>query len=513
MKNRQKASIICKSILCLMICIFITNEVWFTNVVRAESGTLTNRSIENFKKKMDEQVPKWQENYEVPGVAIGIVHEGRIAYTLNYGYVDKKTKKAVSDDTLFQAGSISKSLTAWGILHLVDEGRLSLDDPVGKYLTKWKLPNSEFNNNEVTIRRLLSHTAGLSAHKGYLGVVPGKHLDSIEESLSGKGWLNEPVEVTNKPGSETIYSGGGYTILQLVIEEVTGIPFDRYMEEQIMKPLGIKSSSFLQRPENHNLSKAYGYFGEELPSYQFTEQAAAGLKTNVTDMMTLILASMDANNKGNGVIKSEHVEEMQKLVLGENGLGIFEKKLSNQWKLLYHSGDNRGWHSFYGFIPNTKDGLVILTNGEGGIDLRQDIYHAWIEYETGKLPESYFSLAEQRKNNSITSIVIGATLGLYLLLFVIRLYKGRRTFIFKQEKRSYIGLVVRTFLLIITAILVFCAAYLWRVFSLNSGNTINFILIMVWIITLLISGFFPKIKSNKKQRMKRKDLTSKFTCM
>ncbi len=125
------------------------------------------------------------------------------------------------------------------------------------------------------------------------------------------------------------------------------------------------------------------------------------------------------------------------------------KKLSNQWKLLYHSGDNRGWHSFYGFIPNTKDGLVILTNGEGGIDLRQDIYHAWIEYETGKLPESYFSLAEQRKTNFITSIVIGAALGIYLLLFVIRLYKGRRAFIFKQEKKSYIGLVVRTFYLLL----------------------------------------------------------------
>lgn len=82
--------------------------------------------------------------------------------------------------------------------------------------------------------------------------------------MSGKGWLNEPVEVTNKPGSETIYSGGGYTILQLVMEEVTGIPFNRYMEEQIMKPLGMNSSSFLQNPENPNLSKGYGYFGEEL---------------------------------------------------------------------------------------------------------------------------------------------------------------------------------------------------------------------------------------------------------
>ncbi len=198
----------------------------------------------------------------------------------------------------------------------------------------------------------------------------GNIFDSIEESLSGKGWLNEPVEVTNKPGSETIYSGGGYTILQLVIEEVTGIPFDRYMEEQIMKPLGMKSSSFLQRPENHNLSKAYGYFGEELPRYQFTNRLLQVLRQMLPDMMALILASMDANNKGNGVIKSERVEEMQKPILGENGLGIFEKKLSNQWKLLYHSGDNRGWHSFYGFIPNTKDGLVILTNGEGGIDLR-----------------------------------------------------------------------------------------------------------------------------------------------
>ena len=82
----------------------------------------------------------------------------------------------MSDDTLFQAGSISKSLTAWGILHLVDEGRLLLDDPVGKYLTKWKLPNSEFNNNEVTIRRLLSHTAGLSAHKRIPWVAPGNIL-------------------------------------------------------------------------------------------------------------------------------------------------------------------------------------------------------------------------------------------------------------------------------------------------------------------------------------------------
>ncbi|MBC6975942.1 serine hydrolase [Bacillus sp. Xin] len=507
MKKRKRTCEFFKSVLCLFIFILITNELSFPKVARAESGMLTDRNIENFKKNMDEQVPKWQENYDVPGVAIGIVHEGRIAYTLNYGYADKKKQKVVSDDTLFQAGSMSKSLTAWGVLHLVDEGRLSLDDPVEKFLNKWKLPNSKFDNNGVTIRRLLSHTAGLPPHKGYLGVAPGKDLNSIEESLSGKGWYNEPVEIVNKPGSEAIYSGSGYTILQLVIEEVTGMPFDRYMEEQIMRPLGMKSSSFRQSPEDPNLSKAYGFFGQEIPNYQYTEQAAAGLKTNVTDMMALILASMDVNEhngKGYGVIKSERVEEMQKPVLDENGLGVFETKLSNQWKMIYHSGDNRGWHSFYGYIPNTKDGLVILTNSENGKDLRQDIYHAWIKYETGKWPESYFSFAEQRKNNLIISVVMGATLGVYLLLFVIRLNKGRRTFIMKHEKKPYIRVGVKTFLLFIIALFLFCSSYMWSTLSLSASNKTNVMLIMAWVMALLIGGFFPKNRSNTNKTIRGK---------
>ncbi|MBG9789445.1 serine hydrolase domain-containing protein [Brevibacillus laterosporus] len=501
MKSRQIAATVFKSIACLVILLGIVNELIFASAVIAETGNPTNlvksssKNVENFKQKLDEQVPKWQETYGVPGVAIGIVHQGRIAYKLNYGYADKKKKIPLSDNTLFQAGSISKSLTAWGILHLADEGLLSLDDPVGKYLTRWQLPASEFNHDEVTIRRLLSHTAGLSPHKGYLGVSPGKRLCLIEESLSGKGWSNEPVKITGKPGTAAVYSGGGYTMLQLVIEEVTGMSFDHYMKEQIMKPIGMKSSSFRQDPTDYNLSKTYGYFGEEFPNYLFPEQAAAGLKTNTTDMMTLILASMEASNrerKGHGVIKSERVEEMQKPVLSENGLGVFVKKLSNQRTLIYHSGDNRGWHSFYGLIPDTRDGLVILTNSENGIDLRQDIYHAWIEYETGTLPEGHFFITEQRKNNSVIAVVIGAALGVYLLLFAIRLGSGKRVFIIKHEKKPYVRVGIRTFLLFLTGTILFCTFYVWNVLSLNLGNKINFLLIMGWLVALLIAGFFLK---------------------
>jgi hypothetical protein len=348
---------------------------------------------------------------------------------------------------------------------------------------------------------LLSHTAGLPPHKGYQGTAPGKQLHSIEGSLSGKGLYNEPIEITTKPGSETIYSGSGYTILQLVIENVTGMPFDYYVEEKIMKPLGMKSSLFRQNSQNPNLSKAYGYFEQELPNYQYAEQAAAGLQTNVTDMMKLILASMDVNNqpvKNDKRIKSNFVEEMQKPVLGENGLGVFVRKLSNQQTLVYHSGDNRGWHSLYSFIPETKDGLVILTNSENGIDLRQDVYHAWIEYQTGTLPESYFALTKQRFNNSMISVVTGSALGVYLLLFIIRLRKGSRVFITKHEKKLYIRAGVRTFLLSALGILLFYCSYMWSIINLSAGNVTNLILIIAWIILVLLAGFFSKNRSSIK---------------
>ncbi|MDN9009629.1 serine hydrolase domain-containing protein [Brevibacillus laterosporus] len=503
MKSRRRVASIFKSIVCLVILLGIIIELIFSQGAIATSGNpahmakSSSKSVENFKQKLDEQVPKWQERYGVPGVAIGIVHQGRIAYKLNYGYADKKKKIPLSDNTLFQAGSISKSLTSWGILHLADKGLLSLDDPVGKYLTRWQLPASKFNHDEVTIRRLLSHTAGLSPHQGYLGVSPESRLYPIEESLSKKSLFNEPVKITGKPGAAVVYSGGGYSILQLVIEEVTGMPFDRYMKEQVMEPLGMKASSFRQVPIDSKLSKPYGYFGQELPNYQFPEQAAAGLKTNTTDMMTLIVASMEANNsksKGHDVIKSERVEEMQKPVLSENGLGVFVKKLSNQRTLIYHSGDNRGWHSFYGLIPETQDGLVILTNSENGIDLRQDIYHAWIEFETGTLPAGYFFFTEKRKNNSVISVVIGVALGGYLLLFAVRLKSGRRVFIIKHEKKPYGRIGIRTFLLLLTGTILFCASYEWSVLKLDLGNKINFLLIMAWLVVLLFTGFFPKNK-------------------
>ncbi|WP_019911716.1 serine hydrolase domain-containing protein [Paenibacillus sp. HW567] len=487
-----------------------------SNSVSAETGSPASAemssagSIEEFKLLLDRKVPEWQKTYDVPGVAVGLVHNGQVAYSLNYGVADTKSGEPVSNDTLFQAGSISKSLTAWGILHLAEEGRLSPDDSVTEYITRWKLPGSEFDEKGVTLRRLLSHTAGLPAHQGYLGSAPGEPLPTLEESLSGDGGSN-PVKLATAPGTEAVYSGAGYTLLQLVIEEVTGLPFEQYMDQQVLKPLGMNASTFGDTAANPLMSQGYGYFGQPLPDYQFTEKAAAGLSTTSADLMKLIMASMGEKNEppaGSGVISEPLIHEMQTPVLADNGLGIFTRTLSSGQVMLYHPGDNRGFHSFYGFVPKTGDGLVILTNSENGIDLRQDIYHAWVQSLTGSVPDGYDALNAARKTNAYIAYAVAALLGIYVLVLVLRLLKGRRVFITKHNRQPFLWLGLRVILLTATGTLLFLASYSWSILGLSAGLKNTVLWVFAWHIALFIAGFFPKLKTPRKRAADASDAMS-----
>ncbi|MHA6529959.1 serine hydrolase domain-containing protein [Paenibacillus sp. BAC0078] len=485
--------------------------------VSAEAGSPASAKISSpgnigeFKLLLDRKVPEWQETYDVPGVAVGLVHNGQEAYSLNYGVADTKSGEPVNNDTRFQAGSISKSLTAWGILHLAEEGQVSLDDSVTKYLTRWKLPSSEFDESGVTLRRLLSHTAGLPAHQGYLGSAPGEPLPTLEESLSGAGWSNDPVKLAAAPGTEAVYSGAGYTLLQLVIEEVTGLPFEQYMDQQVLKPLGMNASTFGDTTANPLMAKGYGYFGQTLPDYHFTEKAAAGLSTTSTDLMKLIMASMGGKNEplaGSSVISKPLIQEMQTPVLADNGLGIFTRTLSSGQIMLYHPGDNRGFHSFYGFVPKTGDGLVILTNSENGIDLRQDIYHAWVQSLTGSVPDGYDALDAARKTNAYIAYAVAALLGIYVLVWVLRLLKGRRVFITKHNRQPYLWLGIRVVLLTATGTLLFLTSYSWSILGLSAGLKNTVLWVFAWHITLFIAGFFPKQKTPRKRSADTSDTIS-----
>lgn len=175
--------------------------------------------------------------------AMILIEDGQIAGS---HYVSRGTP--VGPQSRFQVASLSKWVTAWGVMKLVQDGRIDLDAPVSTYLTRWKLPDGPFNEDGVTIRRLLSHTAGLGDGLGYQGFGPDETVQTVEESLTRASDASPSAEgavtVTSPPGASWNYSGGGYTLLQLLVEEVTGQSFASYMQQAVFTPLGMMDTSF-----------------------------------------------------------------------------------------------------------------------------------------------------------------------------------------------------------------------------------------------------------------------------
>ncbi|WP_390450071.1 serine hydrolase domain-containing protein [Chryseobacterium sp. Alg-005] len=327
---------------------------------------------------------EYTQKSNIPGVAVAVIKNGKIAWTQCIGYADVENKKPVTTETIFNVGSVSKLVAAWGFMQLTEKGLVKLDDPVNQYLTRWKLPQSSFDNSKVTLRRILSHTAGLSVH-GYGGSEQGAKLLSVEESLSGKTKRNrESVSVIMEPGTKWKYSGGGYTLAQLLLEERTKENFNEYMKKNVFHPLGLNHSNYEWTEEmKANSAIAYDTLRKPIKNRIFTEQAAAGLQTTILDLAHFVELSITADSKQlHNVLKPETIRLMQQRVLtisneGENGLGYrffnFENLLT-----VGHTGENEGWCASVFLHMPTKSGLVILCNGSSWkYDVRNPIYSVW----------------------------------------------------------------------------------------------------------------------------------------
>ena len=208
--------------------------------------------------------------------------------------------KPVTPNTLFQVASMSKWVSAWGVMALVENGKIDLDEPVSAYLTRWQIPPSEFDTDGITVRRLLSHTAGFSDGLGYGGFAPGEQLQTLEESLTraADAVPIRSMTVGHEPGEKYAYSGGGYTLLQLLIEEVTGLGFETYMRQTIFEPLGMTQSTFdWQKANAGDLADFYDTDGSITTHYRYTALAAASLYTTVRDM-TRFLQAHCSNERG-----------------------------------------------------------------------------------------------------------------------------------------------------------------------------------------------------------------------
>ena len=185
----------------------------------------------------------------IPGVSIAVIDEGKVAWARAYGLRDTVDKTPVTVETLFQAGSISKPIAAMGALRLIKEGKLSLDDDVNAKLKTWRVPENEFTKDEkVTLRRLMSHTAGLTVH-GFPGYAIGTDIPTVVQVLDGQPPANtSPVRVDVRPGSVYRYSGGGYTVMQQLIADVSKEPFESFMQSKVLNVLGMTSSTYSQNP-------------------------------------------------------------------------------------------------------------------------------------------------------------------------------------------------------------------------------------------------------------------------
>ncbi len=353
------------------------------------SAQKETKEIDQFVRELDQKIPQLLNDFMVPGTAIAIIENGEIILQKGYGYsnIDKGMK--VTNTTGFNIGSISKTVAAWGVIKLVQEGKIDLDAPAEKYLTRWHLPTSEFDTDKVTIRRLLSHTAGLSLH-GYPGWSPKDELPTIEESLDGKNNGPGRVEIIMEPGTKWKYSGGGFSMLQLIIEEVTKRKFEEYMQTEILNPLGMTSSSYtIDEKIVKASSLEHNNFGEVIDFELFTAQAAAGLHTTINDFTKFAQASLYANKDNQQqILSASYLQQMMEPAPASNGsygLGYqIESIKGTSMTLAGHGGANSGWHAFLRVNPVTNDGFMMITNGGAGHNIYRQVYCDWVYWKTGE---------------------------------------------------------------------------------------------------------------------------------
>jgi CubicO group peptidase (beta-lactamase class C family) len=321
-----------------------------------------------------------------PGLAVALVCDGRLAWAASYGVANHTTGEPVTPATRFQAASVSKPVTAWGVLRLVEQGRIGLDEPVVGHLRRWRPPPSPFHAGGITVRRLLSHTAGLSVH-GYAGQTLQRPLPAIEASLSGEAGGSFPVELLEAPGRRWLYSGGGYSVLQLLVEELSGRTFAEFMQSEVLERLGMTASSF-QWHRTAVTACPHDAEGVQIPDFAFAEQAAAGLVTTAPDLARFVAAALsgpEGEPPGRGVVGPA----MLRLGLtaapgteGRWGLGYGLGWLPSGDRLAYHEGANRGWRAGLALLPDRRAGIVVLANGDAGSAPINAVVQQWMMLNT-----------------------------------------------------------------------------------------------------------------------------------
>jgi len=320
------------------------------------------------------------DRHRVPGVSIAVIDDGRIDWARGYGVREQGRPQPVDTTTLFQAASISKPVSAAVALRMVAAGELELDEDVNDWLVSWKVPANQLTEDTpVTLRGLLSHSAGLPMH-GVPEFETGDPLPTLVQILDGT-WAPgaAPVNPVRRPGTAYSYSGGGYIVLQLLLTDVARRPFAALARELVLDPTGMASSTFEQPlPDSLRSSAAVGHDarGRPIPGswHVLPEQAAGGLWTTPTDLASFLLAIWRSHQgREPALLPRSLAREMLTPQIGEMGLGLALPAAGVG--RFQHGGGNGGYRcQMVLSIAPPPDGFVIMTNGDAGEPLIWDLF-------------------------------------------------------------------------------------------------------------------------------------------
>jgi CubicO group peptidase (beta-lactamase class C family) len=474
-------------LLSILICFLVA---MFSGSLQIKRNIGTNAPLDKFKAHMDERIPNLMKLYGIPSCNIALVQDKEVVWTEAYGYADVASGRVLTVDTPMSVQSITKSVTAWGVMRLIEKGLIDLDAPVSEYLTSWHFPLTDYPTDKITVRQFLSHTAGMPLGDFTKIYSPGEAMPSNRDVMTGEAVL------MREPGTGFSYSNTGYNILEILIEDVTGRSFSEYIRMEVLLPLGMESSFFdIDTATNPYPPTGYNLRGEPVPVYLYPSKASGGLFATAHDIARFAAAGMQENPVLSGEsIKQLYAPQSRKigiygLVFDAYGFGHYIEKLPNGMLSVSHGGQGNGIMTHWQAAPETGDAIVLLTNSQRSWPFIGCVLSDWAQWRG--LP----SVGMERIiwGHYGLCVVIGMLVSASLLV-ILRLISA-----FYQQKRTRFRLVRVGAASILIGILIWCACqkylFITSVFPILSvwlgGTTFAFSLV------LLLSAVLPEWPGKK----------------
>ncbi len=415
-----------KNIFCAALCLFVLSVTFVfgqdqekiaEEIAAIEQHLIRGIQLEGEDKAMYTLNDR-MEYYKVPGLSIAVVENGELRWAKGYGIANTNTGAKVDENTLFQAGSISKPVAALAVMKLLEEGKVDLDTDVNNYLKDWQIPESEFTKDQkVTLRLLLTHSAGTTVH-GFPGYTQKDDFPSVIDVLNGNG-NTDAVVLDTAPNTMWRYSGGGYTIMEKVVEDVSNQTLEDFMYSAFFVPLNMSRSTYdqpINPAEYDNISAASNGKGDIVEGLwnNYPEQAAAGLWTTPTDLAKYCIAVQEATKEGaDGVLKSSTVKTMLTKHKNDWGLGPSLEKEGDSL-IFQHGGKNNGFTNNMRAYANLGRAVIVMTSADGGNGLIKEIMLGISDYYNWDMmkPRTLKAIATEKS-------VVDAVVGDYVLNYQV----------------------------------------------------------------------------------------------